>query len=94
MTAPGLQGGEESRAGCREREGPAARVWFGSPVQTIKGQAAERIVLLSLVFFFFFFPPQFPWLLFKAVSLRTGILYAGGRLRARVGGWVFVWRGF
>lgn len=32
----------------------------------------------------------FPWLLFKAVSLRMGILYHGGRLTAWVGGWIFV----
>lgn len=31
-----------------------------------------------------------PWLLFKAVSLRTLILYPGGRLRAWVGSWLFV----
>lgn len=30
------------------------------------------------------------WILFKAVSLRTLILYPGGMLKAWVGSWLFV----
>lgn len=65
-------------------------VWFGSPLQTIKGQAAEKPVLFLFIYLFILFP----WLLFKAASLRTEILNPGGRLRAWVGGRLFVLVGF